>query len=358
MNDIVAKIFEGMDQALISDETKKKVTDMINQIVEARVVAKTSDVLEKNKKLVVLAKEAQQLTKTMSEEFAQKEAILREEAQNFSKSLAQQFSEKESVFMETLKEYKQSTEATIKEVALEYREALEHVVMEEAAQYREWVEQVALEEASGFKAQHEAELAKDVSKFKETMLERVNEYLEGQISKHIPESVMESAAEAAAYKPLVEKLVKVLGDNYITLDSTGYEAIKSAKNENAKLTEAVNMKAKEQVKLESRVKELEKKVKLTSLTEGMTQAQKKKAEKFLESYGVDQLDTKFAAIKDLIITESVKPERVSIKQETKSEHVERQVQKIVESATKPVSKSGPASEMSEWASSLEKMRRA
>ena len=362
MNDILNKVFEGIDQNLISEDTKKKVTEMINSVVEARVTAKAADVLEKNKKLVQLAKDAQLSEANTKKEFAEKEAILKEEAKNFVGKIAEEFTQKEAILIESLNEYKQETEKTVKEVAVEYRHRLEKVVMDESAAYREFIEQIALEEASEFKKMQESALANDVSTFKETMLNRVDEYLGTQITeKIVPANLMEAAAEAAAYKPLVEEMVGLLSKNYIKLDSTGYETVKAAKSENVKISEAYNNKVKETVKLETRVKELEKKVKLNSLTEGMTQAQKQKASRLLENYSVEQLDDKFTAIKDIIIKESVKPERVSLKQETnaaaKAENVTRQVNKLVESVTKPVGKVGFDSEISEWATNLTKMRR-
>jgi hypothetical protein len=113
------------------------------------------------------------------------------------------------------------------------------------------------------------------------------------------------------------------------------------------------------VKLGARVKELEKQVKLTSLTEGMTQAQKSKAVKLLESCSVEELESKFKSIKDIIVEESAKPRKVSVeevKTPAAQAAVKKQVDRIVESITKPAGEK--ASEMDEWASNLDRMRRS
>ena len=360
MNDIVAEIFKGVDQKLISEEVKAKVAEMISKTVDARVGAKTDDVQAKNKKLeeenAKLIAEMAALKKDVEE----KEDFLKEAAADFGKNLATEFAEKEAILFETVKEYQAATTEVLKETAEEYKQMLEGEALGAAGEYKEFVESTAQEAAAEFKKMRQEADANMLTKFKTDLLEKADEYIKSELKKTIPQNIMEAAAKAAALEPLVEGMIHIIEKHGISVDKTGFETLKAAKQENVKLSESFNTKAQENVKLGARVKELEKQVKLTSLTEGMTQAQKSKAVKFLESCSVEELESKFKAIKDIIIEESVKPKQVSVKDVKTSQAAvdaaNKQVNRIVESINKPAE--GKTSEMDMWTTNLDRMRRS
>lgn len=354
MKEIVAEIFAGMDQKLISEELKAKVAEMINQIVEARTAAKTAEITEKAKKIeeanVALQKEITEVKK----DFAEKETYLHEAANELGKQLSAEFKEKEQILFETINEYQQVTVDVFKETAKEYRDLLEGETLGVAGEYKTFLEQQALEAAAEFKKSHETARATELTKFKEDLLEKADEYIVSELKKNIPANIMEAAAEAAALKPLVEGVIAVIESNGVKIDKTGVESLKVAKDANNKLSESLNNKISENVKLESRVKALEKQVKLSKLTEGMTLTQRTKAEKLLESSSVENLEQNFKAIKDMIIQESTKSVSKTQTQKVDIEATKAKVEKIVESITKPATKSD---EMSMWAADLDRMRR-
>jgi hypothetical protein len=346
MDDILAKMFEGVGEVM-TPETKTTVANMINDLVETRVKATLAETEEKLKSLE--AEKAQMIS-----EMDAKEEILKESATEFARKLAKEFSEKEQIIFESLQEYKKVTEDSVKEAAHEYKSAFEKVIFEETKNYREFVEQTALEEAANFRKEQEVALAKQVGTFKEDMLTRLDEYVGIQLEKAIPKTIMEAAVEAAAYRPIVEGVLGVVGANHIKLDASGKDALLKAKTDNEKLTEAVNAKAKDNMKLESRVRELEKLVKLNVLTEGMTQGQKAKANKLLEGYRAEELESKFNAIKDIIINESVKPAKSTTVADTVvSDSTKKQLERLTESHDPNLS-----AEMKEYAHRLDKARRA
>lgn len=352
MNEIIAEIFKEIDQKLISEDVKAKVAEMISKTVDARVSAKTDDVQATNAKLIA---EMDALKKEIEE----KENFLKEAAFDLGRNMIAEYKEKEEILFETVKEYQEATTQVLKETALAYRNVLEEEALSAANEYKQFVESTAQEAAAEFKKMRQSADAKMLTEFKNDLIEKADEYMKSELTKTIPANIFEAAAKAAALEPLVESMVSVIEKHGISVDKSGFETLKAAKQENAKLSESFNVKAQENVKLSARVKELEKKVKLTSLTEGMTQAQKSKVVKLLESCSVEELESKFKTIKDTIITESVKPKQVStqdVKQtQTLVAAAKKQVDRIVESITKPSGQQ--TSEMDMWASNLDRMRR-
>jgi hypothetical protein len=358
MKDIIAEIFKGIDEKLVSEEVKAKVAEMINTVVEARVAAKTSEsasatvaLQEEKTKLVA---EIEQMKKDMSE----KEAFLKEAAADFGKQLAEEFKQKEEILFESLKEYQEESTKVLQETAALYRDKIEEEAMAAANEYKTFVESTAMESAAEFKRMRQEADAKSLETFKGDLIEKANEYMQSQLKTIVPEQIMEAAAKAAALEPLVENMVSVIEKHGISVDKSGYDALKAAKAEIAKLSESVNVKAQENVKLGSRVKELEKTVKLKQLTEGMTQAQKTKAEKLLESCSVEELEPRFKIIKDIVITESAKPAKISekdAKPQAVVDTAKKQVERIVESINKPAS--DKTSDMDAWKTNLDRMRR-
>jgi hypothetical protein len=336
--DIAEELLKGMDANLISEEVKAKVMEMVNKLVADKTATLNEEIA------------------TLKNDIVEKEAFLKEAAQDFGKRLQEEYAQKEAILMETLKEYQDATASVLAETAAEYRDAIEKESLETANEYKTYLEQTIMESAAAFKKMHEEKSTGELSKFKQDLLEKADKYIEAQLTQTIPQQIRESAAKAAALEPLVENMVHVIEKYGISVDKTGFETLKAAKEENAKLNESVNTKAQENVKLGARVKALEKQVKLTQLTEGMTQAQKTKAVKLLESCSVETLDAKFKDIKDIIIAESAKPKQVSLvqaKTEQSSQHVQKQVTRIVES----IKPQKATTEIDSYADTLDRMRR-
>jgi hypothetical protein len=359
MEQFVNEIFKEIDNKLISEEVKTKVTELINKTVDNRVDAKTADLKSENDTLKEQIKKCQEELDASKKDISEKEEFLKESARDLGHSMISEFVEKEEILFETVKEYQDASIEMFKEVAETCRAMYEEIALEAIGEFKTVTEASAMEAAAEFKKMREAKDAEAMSKFKTDLLEKADEYIKAQLKETIPQNIMEAASKAAALEPLVENMISVIEKHGISVDKTGFETLKVAKQENVKLSEAVNIKATENVKLNARVKELEKQVKLNSLTEGMTSAQKTKTVQLLESCSVEELEGKFKSIKDIIITESVKPKIVKekdVRQTLAAELVaKKQVDRIVESINKPVE--SKTSEMDMWSTNLDRMRR-
>ena len=314
-NKIIEELFEGFDAKLVSDDLKETVRGMIDSLVESRVSALTTDLEAKEKLFIAEAKklkaELAAREKKLIESIKSKEKILEEEANAFAETVAKTLAEKEAIMVQESENYRKHVEGIVGEEGKIFKESLESIVVEEAEAYRKYIEEIALQEASSFKSLQDSALAEEVSTFKASMVESISEFLEAEIEKSIPAEIMEAEVKLAAYEPLVESMISVFGENYIKLDSTSYDVIKEARKENKELSESVNAKVKENVRLQAEVKDLEKSNKIKELTEGMTQVQKETANKLMESCSsASEVEKEFAKVKDIIIESSVKNKTV------------------------------------------------
>jgi len=350
------KLFEGVDQALLDSNLLEK----INSLVEARVSALTKEIEEKEHILVQeaqnLKKQTQEILEATDKEYQEKEKILKEEAEAFVEKSLKSLAEKEAIMIEEVGHYVEHAEKVIAEEAEQYRSGLVGIVSDEAKLYKEYVENIVLEEAKNHKQMQDAGLAQEVGKFKGELVEKLSQYLESQLTQAIPQTIMESAVKLSAYEPLVEGIMGVFGEKYIKLDTTNYEVIKKAKADNEKLTESLNIKAKEAVNFSGEVRELKKQLKVLQLTEGLLPEQKQKAIKLLEGCTADDVETKFAQIKDIIIESSVrKPQQVvspgvPAKKVVHSELAQKKLEKIQEQTNSNLSP-----EMAGWTAKLKRI---
>lgn len=360
-------IMEHLKKALgesLSEEAATQIGSYLDTLVTDRTKAAT---LDASTKLESATKEIADLKQKLSEQ----EKAFQTEAESFAGELAEAFKKKEDILFEEIENYKGETLKVVEQTATEYRAQVEQMVEQVAEEYRVGMdkyraslETVMSEEASNFRKQQEAALAKDVKAYREDLLEKLDKYLESQLTDAIPSEVMEAAVKAKAYEGLVQGMVEAFQKNYIKLDSTGYEALKDAKKENESLAENFNAKVKESVTLTAKVRELEKEVKITKLTEGMTQTQKQRARKLLESATATDVERKFDAVKDFIIKESVK-QTAPVVTESKA-HQPQQKQVVTEAAQKQIqvieeavssAANGGNDQMTSWKKGLDRMNR-
>jgi hypothetical protein len=112
--------------------------------------------------------------------------------------------------------------------------------------------------------------------------------------------------------------------------------IKSDDEFNEAVIKLLEEKAKAEVKLKKEKRDVEKLMKLNSLTEGLTKAQKEKAVKLLEGVELEELDSRFVKIRDIII-ESTNTKPVITQQKTqpvkKIEESVKKTEEIVKNST-------------------------
>lgn len=277
-------LFEGLDKGLITEEGKVKLTTLINETVEVRVAAKT---------------------KLLTEEVEAQKVKLTEETESLKKKLTEDAEANEKVLVEQAEKYKTELEQTVIEETLKYKTHVEKQRDDDLAKERTEMQAMVLQEAKEFRVKQDAALVEEVKNFKASMVDKVSDYLETKLTEAIPVEIMESAAELAVIKPLVTGINEAYSKNFIKLDTSSYKLIKEAKEEIARLEQVVQEKSKNEITLKKENREVNKNMKIKSLTEGLTQSQKDKAVKLLEGVEVENLESHYAKIRDIVIESKV-----------------------------------------------------
>lgn len=299
-------LFEGMDKNILNEEAQKKIETMINETVDARVSAK--------------------------------EKLLTEEVESLKKKIQDEASANEKVLVEQAEKFKKTLEDTVVEETVKFKDSFTQQKEKEVSDLKEQLQTLVLEEAKTFKSKQDAVLVEEVKKFRSELTEKVSDYIEAKLSEVIPSEIMESAAKLAVLEPLVGGIMESFSKNFVKLDTSSYKLIKEAKDEIASLQTQLQEKSKLEVKIKKEKQDVERALKVSTLTEGLTQVQKVTAVKLLEGVEVEQLESKFKQIRDIVINESAEKKAVTPVVEKKEEKLVESVSPVKTPEVKPVEK--------------------
>lgn len=154
----------------------------------------------------------------------------------------------------------------------------------------------------------EEEVDKTVEEYKEGLVEKIDSFLEAELSELVPDSLIEAQAKIEIYEPLVEGFKQVISKHGVQIDSEGHELLKDAKTEIENLAEEVNEKTAEYNELEEAAEKLLARVLIMEKSDGMTDDQKEKIAVLFDGKSSDEINEKFDEIATLIITEQASVE--------------------------------------------------
>jgi hypothetical protein len=101
--------------------------------------------------------------------------------------------------------------------------------------------------------------------------------------------------------PIVNGFKKIMEENYLKFDEENFGLLKDAKAEIMKLREEHAAAVNESMETNSELKNLKRFLKISEVCEGLTDSQRERASKLLESYDVNEIPDRYNAIRDLII---------------------------------------------------------
>lgn len=157
----------------------------------------------------------------------------------------------------------------------------------------------------------------EVASFKTDLVEKVNKYLKYELTKKIPDTFVEAVAKVQILEPIVEGFKSVMKENYIKIDEENFGLIKEARSEIVKTRGELAEIVKENMELNSELQSYKRLAEISKVSEGLTDAQRERASKLLESYGVDEIQERFNAIRDIIIEEKEEDKEEEDKKESK-----------------------------------------
>jgi hypothetical protein len=147
--------------------------------------------------------------------------------------------------------------------------------------------------------------------FKESLVEKLDKYLDLELEKKIPDTYVEAVAQVSVLQPIVEGFKKVMEENYIKFDEENFGLLKDARSEIISVREELAKTVKESMEMNSQLKEAKRSSKISKVCEGLTDSQRERAVKLLEAYEVDEIAERFNAIRDIIIENDSKAEEGS-----------------------------------------------
>jgi hypothetical protein len=130
---VLAKLFEGFDKQLLSEEVQGEVSSLIDQMVTSKVAEATKHLQEKESKLKEWLAEQNKV-------LVEKEKALEEVATAFAGKCAKEAEEKEAVMFESIKEYMETAERIAAESAQELKEEIMKTTLAECEEYKEHIE--------------------------------------------------------------------------------------------------------------------------------------------------------------------------------------------------------------------------
>lgn len=142
-----------------------------------------------------------------------------------------------------------------------------------------------------------------IDEYKESLVEKVNGYLESELQNLIPENLVEAQAKVEAYEPIVEQVKGVFKGFGVEIDSEAHEVLKEAKTEILGLQKSYDTIVAEKLTLEEKAAALLAKYTLKEKCDGLTEAQVEKVNTIFKGSSVDEINEKFESVADLIIAE-------------------------------------------------------
>jgi len=181
--------------------------------------------------------------------------------------------------------------------------------------------------------------ASEIDTFKTELVEKVNKYLKYELEKKIPDTFVEAVAKVQVLEPIVEGFKQVMSENYIKIDEENFGLLKDAHGEIVKIREELAESVKENMEINSELQDYRRSMKISQVCEGLTEAQRERASKLLESYGVEEIEERYGVIRDIIIEGNEKEEEEEV-EEAKEEGDEEEVKEGEEESNAPADKGG------------------
>lgn len=149
------------------------------------------------------------------------------------------------------------------------------------------------------------EVKKEVSLFESKMVDKLSKFLDMKLTELVPQNILEAQAKLEVYEPLIESIKGAFETKGISIDSKGYGVLREAKEEIVKLKGQMDKEISKNLQLEEATEKLLGKYLLKEKIEGMTLGQQKKVLSIFEGASYDEIEKRFDAVKNLVLTEEV-----------------------------------------------------
>jgi hypothetical protein len=146
----------------------------------------------------------------------------------------------------------------------------------------------------------------EMAELESSIVEKLDAFLETEISENISEEAIETAAVNEILKPVVEGIRKVFSESHLELDSEGTTLVKEAKEEIEKLTAANSALIEEKTELAVTAEKAAKALLIKESVEGLSKDQATNVTSLFEDKSFDETIEKIGSVVDMIIDEDTK----------------------------------------------------
>jgi len=134
----------------------------------------------------------------------------------------------------------------------------------------------------------------------ENLVEQLDKFLDSEITENINEDVFEKVAINETFKPLIEGVKKLFEESYVDLDTEGHTLLREAKEEIEEYEEKLSTAISEKIELKSEVETLKVKSLIDEKSNGLTEDQKDRVNKFFEDKDYDEVNGKIDSFVELV----------------------------------------------------------
>lgn len=173
-----------------------------------------------------------------------------------------------------------------------------------------------------------------LTKFEENIVEKLDLFLESEITSNISNEMIEKIAINETFRPIVEDIAKIFEEKYVALDTEGFGILKEAKEEIIKLEDSASSTIAEKMELQNENDKLKSGILFLEKTEGLTKTQKEKVLTLIEGKNYNAVKKTITSVIDLVVEQEETPKAKKVV--TESEIVD---DVTIEETVKPKTKS-------------------
>lgn len=170
-----------------------------------------------------------------------------------------------------------------------------------------------------------------LEKFENNIVEKLDLFLETEITNNISDEMINRIAVNETYRPIVEDIVKIFEEKYVALDTEGFGILKEAKDEIVKLEEEVSNHIADKMELQTESDKQKSVILYLEKTEGLNKTQKDKVLTMIEGKQYTDVKKTISSVIDLVVEQEDKPAKKKIVNEV----IEEESATIEETINKP-----------------------
>lgn len=210
---------------------------------------------------------------------------------------------------EDLKTFEESLDEMIQEKVDMLAEEKENYLTEKAEEYTEKEVQRRLDEETENLIE---EYDKKMEQLEEKVIDTLDEFLDSEIiSESISDELVEKTALNETYKPIIDGIMDLFENKFVSLDTEGYKLVKEAKETVESKTKELDEIMEEKISLKKENEDLKSAVLVAQKIEGMTPKQKDRVINFFEGKEYSNIKKEIDDFVEMVKEEHETPESSS-----------------------------------------------